>query len=221
MNGTEDELLMASDTPDVEALVDEFNRSSAFWSDRDINRNDEVRFVRWDHQSPDGRKWDENYPHGKRAFPWNGASDTRIYLADGLINDACDVQVMALMRAHLQVSGVEVNDVTKAGAASKLLSFMRSKRMRMMLMRESGLLAQYQEQFGWAALHVGWEQNYTWRPATWSMEQIEATAQQQGGTLAELPDMIRDRDRETIAADLIQSLFPGSRKADIRKAIRD
>ena len=46
--------------------------------------SEDVRLCLWENQSDDGRKHDSDE---KKAFPFDGASDSRIRLADGTINE--------------------------------------------------------------------------------------------------------------------------------------
>lgn len=57
--------------------------ASSYWGRKNINYN--LRFCLWPGQDDTGRKLTANL--GKAAFPWDGASDARIRLADMFVNE--------------------------------------------------------------------------------------------------------------------------------------
>ena len=89
---TTDKLAMASESPDIRELAAEYSRSLHDGESLEkVSAVDDVRYTRWEGQTDDGRKHSEHLPDGDEAFPWEGASDTRIPLADQIINDSVDV----------------------------------------------------------------------------------------------------------------------------------
>ena len=112
---TNDEMARASDTPDVRELAKEYNRSlNEGYSLERVAELDDVRFTRWASQSDDGKKHDVNMKEGTQAFPWDGASDTRIPLADSIINDTVDILSTAFSRATLKVGGTGAEECLEA-----------------------------------------------------------------------------------------------------------
>ena len=139
-------------------LVKEFRRSmnEGYTLER-TSSADKARYMRWTGQSDDGKKHDENLPEGKPAFPWDGASDTRVPMVDSIINDCVDMLSMSASRAQLGVTGTELSDLEPAGAATTLMNWVKNS-MHNTLGAESELLAQYMMAYGWTAAFVGWEQ---------------------------------------------------------------
>ena len=134
--------------PDVPELIQEFRRSmdEGFTLER-TSAADKARYMRWDGQSDDGKKHDANLPEGNQAFPWDGASDTRIPLVDSIINDCVDMLTTSASRSQLSVSGTEVGDLEPAGAATTLMNWVRNN-MHNTLGSESELLGQYMMSYG-------------------------------------------------------------------------
>lgn len=61
-----------------------------------------VRLCAWEGQDKDGLRHDES---GAEAFPFEGAPDFRVRLADGIINDEALLYLVAAMRAQIYVIG--------------------------------------------------------------------------------------------------------------------
>ena len=66
---------------EISELIREYNRAGGY-NDLSYRRTraDDVRFCSWAGQDDDGKKHQNN--DNKEVFPWDGASDTRVRLAD-------------------------------------------------------------------------------------------------------------------------------------------
>ena len=216
-----DKLAKAADTPDVRELATEYSRSLHDGESLDkISDVDNIRFTRWTGQTTDGRKHSESLPEGKEAFPWEGASDTRIPLADQIINDTVDVLTTSFSRATLKIGGTEIGDSQAAGVASNMMRWQRDTKLYHTLNREAELLAQYGQQYGWSALFVGWEQKSAVKGRKVTMQDVMAIAQQ-SEELASLPEMVQDPDSEDAVVEILQAQSPGLGKRKARKAVRE
>lgn len=216
-----DKLAKAADTPDVRELAAEYSRSLHDGESLDkVSDVDNIRFTRWTGQTTDGRKHSESLPEGKEAFPWEGASDTRIPLADQIINDTVDVLTTSFSRATLKIGGTEIGDSQAAGVASNMMRWQRDTKLYHTLNREAELLAQYGQQYGWSALFVGWEQKSAVKGRKMTMQDVMAIAQQ-SEELASLPEMVQDPDSEDAVVEILQAQSPGLGKRKARKAVRE
>jgi len=216
-----DKLAKAADTPDVRELAAEYSRSLHDGESLDkVSDVDNIRFTRWTGQTTDGRKHSESLPEGKEAFPWEGASDTRIPLADQIINDTVDVLTTSFSRATLKIGGTEIGDSQAAGVASNMMRWQRDTKLYHTLNREAELLAQYGQQYGWSALFVGWEQKSAVKGRKVTMQDVMAIAQQ-SEELASLPEMVQDPDSEDAVVEILQAQSPGLGKRKARKAVRE
>ena len=216
-----DKLAKAADTPDVRELAAEYSRSLHDGESLDkVSDVDNIRFTRWTGQTTDGRKHSESLPEGKEAFPWEGASDTRIPLADQIINDTVDVLTTSFSRATLKIGGTEIGDSQAAGVASNMMRWQRDTKLYHTLNREAELLAQYGQQYGWSALFVGWEQKSAVKGRKFTMQDAMAIAQQ-SEELASLPEMINDPESEDAVVEILQAQSPGLGKRKARKAVRE
>ena len=100
-----------------------------------------VRFCQWAGQSDDGRKHADDL--GAPALPFEGASDARVPLLDGVINEKVALARTAFFRAQLQATPIEPGDAPQAAAVSTLLRCLRDVKMRDELEVEVELSAQY------------------------------------------------------------------------------
>ena len=182
-----------------------------------------IKFLMWttlDSHAGRGKPRMGESPEGKEAFPWEGASDTRIPLADQIINDTVDVLTTSFSRATLKIGGTEIGDSQAAGVASNMMRWQRDTKLYHTLNREAELLAQYGQQYGWSALFVGWEQKSAVKGRKVTMQDVMAIAQQ-SEELASLPEMVQDPDSEDAVVEILQAQSPGLGKRKARKAVRE
>lgn len=219
----EDKLAKAKAGPDVTNLVTEYRRSlDEGLTLQNIRDAEDTRFARWTGQSDDGKKWSDNLSEGKQAFPFDGASDCRVYLADQVISDSVDMLSVAHARADLQVNPVDLADTEPSAAATTLMNWVRSS-MQNDLQRECELLANYMGTYGWGVMFVGWDQQATLRNKPISIEQLIAISQESApdSILSELPLMVVDPTRADQAAELLMQFMPDLKKRRANKIIKE
>lgn len=205
----------------ISQLLQEFRTAGAngdFWTRQQLA--DDTRLARWDSQTDDGKKHDSNLPEGQPAFPWDGASDVRCYQSDEVINESVATKLTAFWRADVRVEGVEAGDLSTASSATTFMEWMRNNDLRDGLEDDVELSAQYEEWYGWTALHVSWERllSYKWR--TIDLQALVQLSQQFQG-MDKLPDenmdvaahilaypqLVMDPDREAIAINSTKFLY--------------
>tara|TARA_Y100000593_G_scaffold37411_1_gene72595 strand:- start:129 stop:2249 length:2121 start_codon:yes stop_codon:yes gene_type:complete len=216
-----DKLAKATAKPDVSELVAEYRRALDEGSTlQRIREAENIRFTKWAGQSDDGKKWAKNLGENG-AFPFDGASDTRIPLADQIINDTVDILATSHSRAQLRVGGTETNDGESSAAATTLVNWARN-RLHNDLIREVELLANYRETYGWACAFVGWDQQSTLRTQRLTMDEVIAVASQseEDSVLADLPTMVSDPAQEDQVAELLMSQVPGMKKRRAVKVVK-
>jgi len=106
--------------------------------------SEDTRYCYWEGQSKDGRKHAEDMA-GKEPFPFEGASDIRIRLADMIINERVMVLMQAVKRMTLQVTGMEISDMPKARKIETILKWLIKNMLGSKWRRELKRLFQYQE----------------------------------------------------------------------------
>lgn len=216
---------MAAPEPNVAELIEEFQACSPVTNNWNaLTTNEDTRFCRWPGQHPDGRKHQELLL-GEEVFPWDKASDVRIPLADEIINEIVAVEVVAFFRAILRAGAVEAGDLQASAYATKLLKWLMGTKQYKQLVREVELHSQYTHTYGWSVLHITWQQEHLLRLVKTTMaglqEIAQQAAQQGNATLAALPVLIMDPDRDSDVVALLTGLIPHLTKKRAGKAIRD
>lgn len=204
----DDPLVFVSTTPQVGDLIKEFQRCAPFsdgWNR--IEGNDEIRYALWANQSTDGKK------HGNgdyQAFPFEGAADGQIFLADSVINELTAVLVVSFWRSMVRAVGVQSNEREQAqgGYATRLLEWLVNTKLRKDLVREVELSAQYLLTYGLCVLKPTWARELgrdMHRLTFEELGQIAAQAQP-GSPLAQLPMMILDPTMEELAVQTVMQV---------------
>jgi len=224
---TADKLLYGSEEPKIQELLDELQRSYLFSANiTEVNENDDLRYCRWNGQTNDGKKFSKNRDEDDPALPFEGASDTRIRLIDRVINEQVALWMNSIKGAKLGVSGRTVEDAVYAGAMTTLLEWVASGRMKQEMRREAELLAQYGNQYGWTAMHIGWEQEMGTRENRINLSDIvnlanEMAGQNPNAPIASLPSLIIDPDKEEMAVSLIANSMPQYSEKEIRRMVKE
>lgn len=223
----EDELVFASDTPNIQYLFTEYQRSTQNGGNTaNIAENDDIRLARWAGQTDDGKKHSEDRMNGDGAFPFEGASDVRCRLVDRTINDLVSMMVTTFDRCQIKVKGTEFSDSENSATANVLMSWLLESRIRSEVRKEAELLAQYGTQYGWAGLHVIWEQEMGTRYQNIRMDDLvvmvqQAVQQNPEAAIKDLPAAIMAPEQEDYAVDLIMQYLKTVNPKDVKKAVRE
>lgn len=168
-------------------------------------RNYDVRHALWAGQSPDGRK--RGAALGKNPFPWEGASDTRLRLADALVNESVSLLTNAFFKAKVQLQPVESGDAASRVAAETALRWMLWQHCADDFRREVELLANYQEQYGLGIMHVTWRRTTRTERAVLTLQEIgERLIETQDAAWQVLLDSIMDAGQEADAVAMLGDL---------------
>ena len=117
-NESEDQLVQHKDGKvDVETLTFEYRRSLTDGHALErIQSADDVRYARWNSQTSDFKKHASALSEGTQPFPFEGAADNRIRLADETINQLVATMMNGFQKAQLKVGATESSD-TEAAAS--------------------------------------------------------------------------------------------------------
>ena len=209
--------------PNVSALTEELRRSATdFGQTSRSERVQNTRFCQWPGQTDDGKKWNDS-GRTKPAFPWDGASDTRIPLADEVINGMVDLCSTAFWRSMLRVSPTNVSQLDQAVTAHNLMDWTVNAKMYNDLTRDVELLSQYLWTYGWAGVHITWQQEMGQKEQYLTMDQVMALAAQspEGSVLADFPNLIANPEADDQSAELMMAAFPNLKKRRALKAVRE
>ena len=184
-------------------------------------RNYEVRHAIWSGQSPDGRK--HTAALGRQAFPWEGASDARVRLADQICNENVALLTNAFFRSKLQLQPVESGDYAAKVSAETALKWMLFQHCADDLRREVELLAQMQEQYGLAIMGVFWRRTTRTEAKTITLDQLAAMLAETGDPMIQiLLESIADPLQEDDAKQMLSDLFgPAAGKVSCVRDLRN
>ena len=198
-----DKIAYSKGKPDIQYLNDELNRSLYYGGNMSrLTTSDDQRMCRWEGQSDDGKKHEEYL--GFEPFPFEGSSDVRNRLIDNTINQLVVLVMTSWQRANLRVNGIEINDAESSGAAQTLMNWIVQNRIRPELEREAELWAQYAFQFGWSAIHIGWERRVSHRTEVITLEEMGMAAAQGNGVLMKVVESIHSGRPDDLSKMLIQ-----------------
>lgn len=193
------------------------------WGRRTLN--DDVRFCRWDGQDDDGRKHAVNL--GKEAHPFEGASDSRNRMADGVVNLKSAILTAAATRAHLKIEGMEITDQAKAGKIRTLLKWVLQNQLGRRWWREIKKLTQYVlgDSPAVGFLGIWWNKDVALRARIIAPEDVvTALAEmwdipEDDPATAELMATLLEPAREEQAATFLAALVVGMEPARARKIL--
>lgn len=146
-----------------------------------LNRSRRVLKCRWDGQSADGLKHEDAL--GERPLPWEGASDARVRLANGVVRELSTQCLAAMRLATSEVIPTGGTPPEMAGVFSAVMAHYFHGPMRENLAREMRLAARYAFTFPCVVVHVDWEEE----------EMVEAQ-EITGGDLASMALSLRVQD---------------------------
>jgi hypothetical protein len=198
MESSDPELLYASKKPDIDYLQGAFSQTQddlGEWLDR-RQRDWEVRNCQWPGKSSDFKKHVPLKSTGT-VFPWDGASDQDVRLADELIGCRVAQCMSAVRRAHIVASPVESSDVGRAGVVSAFLRWLINSKMDEWYEQVELSLNHLFEQ-GLAVTYVYWDSHDLKQQQAINLEEIAQAMPQiaeailDGSLDEELGQMLRD-----------------------------
>lgn len=187
---------------------------------------DEVRFCLWAGQSSDGRKH-ADAKDGKKAFPFEGASDVRLRLADMIINENVMVLTAAALRNRPSVSGLELNNAALGHKLGTLLNWCIANKLGADYVRELLKLASYlqSDSPGAAVLGVWWDQEPALELKTLTLaelgELLVQTYELPPAQLAQLEASLYNPANDAQNADLLQEFIPHLTHSRAKQMVKD
>lgn len=187
---------------------------------------EETRFCIWEGQSPDGRKHaDAN--DGKPAFPFEGAMDARIRLADMIVNERVLILVASALRNLPKVKGLELDKDGLGHKLTTLLKWVIKNRLGSEYFRTLTKIAQYQEADSpsGAVLGVWWEQETALELRTLTLDEIKTMLVQTFGmdpaVLAQLEAQLLNPDQDAESAENLQQIVPHLSDKRARQVVKE
>jgi hypothetical protein len=216
---------------DLEQIIGD---GTTVWQRQQAARD--LRFNLWDGQSDDGRKYEKNL--GEVPLPFEGASDLRVPLLDGVIQDIKDTAQLMFFRSQVQALPVEPDDAPRSQGITTLLRWLRDREMRAELEDEVELSAEYMfaDDPGIAIVEVCWMRDTNLERRSLTLEQL-AILYATGETnpdqvspddprlepemLGDFADLATNPIREPEFLRWLSSVYPVVTDPTLRKAIRD
>lgn len=224
----------------LEAIREQMGEIGDYHDRLEINYN--VRFCIWDGQSPDGRKREKAM--GKRPFPWEGASDSRVRLAEEVIRENVARCKAAWYRGQIQAAAHNTDKLESSALATELLTWMMKTQMMPDARDAIDYAMNWRETFGLSIMHVGWQRETRMEPQEITLEQIaemalqsvtttpegqQAMEAQDAGTLGALAmasvqetlEQLLDPKNEKVIAEQMQQMAPWLTRAQTRAVVRE
>ncbi len=158
------------------------------------DQNHDTRHCIWPGQSEDQRKHaiagSDNQP-----FPWDGASDLKVPVADEIVNHGVALDCVALQRANVRAVAVEGGDLGKAAVVSNFMRWLLMSQMTE-LPKQAEILSNYRRERGIGVLGIFWQQSVQKTQQPISLDEIGqsnpdvATAITEGLFTPELAQML-------------------------------
>lgn len=215
-------------------LKDEFRRITmhAGWSvnDRRLVAED-TRFCRWPGQSTDGRKHSDA-DQGKPAFPFEGASDVRMRVADEIINEQVILLMASLGRMQVNFTTPDPTKSQLGDRMAVLWEWIRNNQIRREWFFEMRKLAQFRQgdSPGLGILQVWWKQETTTQDLTVTAEDALAAVLEDAQQRQEevTPDMeqrlqqvFSDPQEQDLLAQILRAHWTELSPARAKQAAKD
>ncbi len=177
----------------------------------------------WEGQSPDGRK--RRGALGAEPFPFDGASDMRIRMADMLVNEAVDLGMEAV--SGMSIRGVEGSDDGLAARMERLAAWVVENKLGDTWSDEWRLFLRwlYADAPGRAVFGVYWERRTALVPRVITSEHLLAAEYEANGGHADaaaqtVRAMLFDEAAESAAVEWLSGHLEGVRPKALRRALR-
>lgn len=242
---THDPLAHGGETPDVGALITEFqlalNGEHHGGQGISLRGAEAARYNARNGRDGTGRLRQKNCASGTEVRPYDNRPDTDSELSDAITNAQVDIDLTTLHRGRPSVSATNLSPMTatEIGQVTGLINWMRKGPLAEDLIDDGELLSQVKNMNGWAVLHPCWRTKYSIKQETVTLDAVVALAEKaalavqqaaaQGAsapgelqTLANLPVLIADPTLEDAAVELVRQAYPTlANKRAAQKIVRE
>ncbi len=192
--------------------------------------NEETRFCIWEGQADDGRKHDDTWSE-KKAFPFDGASDARVRMADDVVEDRRRLCMAAWTRGEPKIVSRDLQGADWGERMATLLNHEVHTVMGMRARTELKRFLEYVHGDSPAASVMGvyWHQETGLRMEEVKLEDLVGLVVQELQKLGvsvsepeevELLALLQDASREAEALELFKKYFPRVKPGRAAKAVR-
>ena len=142
-------------------------------------------------------KTDDLKKSGEDAFPYEGASDTEVYLARQKIEEAVSFEMNAMSKAQIRAFPTEASDVERSTAVSTMLKYFRDQGIRD-FDRSMEQASRWGKTKNLMVTYCGWRKGTTPYKMTVSLEEIT-------GVAPEFAEIFSDPDQDEEAIEILNS----------------
>jgi len=197
-------------------LVEQAETDAAnYWTRKNLNYN--LRYCLWPGQDDNGRKYSANL--GKPAFPWDGATDSKIRLADMIINERVRMLKSAYGKSRMSIVPTETTDMQAGRKVETVIKWLLNSHCAAMTKREIELAANIRETYGLSIMGVFWRRTTRNEVLTFRLDSLQQTFAETGDPqIALIIEAILDPTQEEAVARQMDQLLPGQGTvANVRK----
>ena len=197
-------------------LVEQAETDAAnYWTRKNLNYN--LRYCLWPGQDDNGRKYSANL--GKPAFPWDGATDSKIRLADMIINERVRMLKSAYGKSRMSIVPTETTDMQAGRKVETVIKWLLNSHCAAMTKREIELAANIRETYGLSIMGVFWRRTTRNEVLTFRLDSLQQTFAETGDPqIALIIEAILDPTQEEAVAREMDQLLPGQGTiANVRK----
>lgn len=173
----------------------------------------DTRYALWADQNDEGTK------EGADAFPWLGASDTRVRLADKIIKERIRLRKAGFWGKRLQARALRGANAGAATLVNTLIKWMLYTQALPMVKRETELGWSIADTYGAAVVGCFWKRRTRLAPQSVDLESLFQLAQE-NEDVAKLLRTLGDplQDEQTIAGLIEQ--WPDNTPGDLRRFLK-
>lgn len=217
VNDDEQNIEVAADKPKLKALVAELEdlvTTGGYYYSR-AGLYYDTRYALWEGQSDDGRK--NVADMGEDVFPWDGASDTRVRLADKIIKERKRLRKLAFWGKRVHAEPIGSQNATWAAVVNPLLHWLIYVQNLKMVKRELNLGWSFQDCYGACLMGTFWTRETRLKEHVVEMRQLQAMAAQSGNAdMVRAVEAIADPLREEEALAAMAEFTPGVERKELK-----
>ena len=201
---------------DLIGLVEQAETDCAnYWTRKNLNYN--LRYCLWPGQDDSGRKLSAVL--GKPAFPWDGATDSKIRLSDMIVNERVRMLKNSFAKSRMSIVPTETTDMQAGRKVETVVKWLLNSHCAAMTKREVELAANIRETYGLAVMGIFWRRTTRNEVLTFRLDSLQQTYSETGDpNLALIIEAILDPTQEEAVAREMEILLPGQGTiANVRK----
>lgn len=173
----------------------------------------DTKYALWAGQNDEGTKEADD------AFPWPGANDTRVRLADRIIRERTRLRKAAFWGKRIQPRAIQGSNVPQATLVGELIRWMFYTVALPMMKREVELGSHYSDTYGAAIMGCFWKRSLRLEPQVFDVHAMIQLAQEQP-QVGQMLQMMADPLKDDLVAQGLQQQFPDNTLGELKTFLR-